>query len=223
MTVDQMRATTKQPNPTVGSVFKPAHIKRHLKQRSKMRVSRGAVICMDAVLTYLTMEIVEAGDGVAKEEGKKKLLPKHLNAAIHKDAELSGLLTGWAVSSGSAVPSPQPALIKRLAGQKQTVQRMKAQGHQYRSSVKRAARKCGPGEVVLSASALEVMTDIVVHLLDELGDAAANLASKVDKETIGSDDVVAASELVLTGELRQHALAASKNALAKATPRRAAA
>ena len=87
----------------------------------------------------------------------------------------------------------------------------------FRSTIKRIARAVQPEAAQLSSSSLEVLCGIAMALVENIAETSGDLAEKVNKQTVGADDVLAAIELIYRGELKQQALAEIRDALAKAS------
>lgn len=84
----------------IATTFKPAHIKRLIKQQSKMRVSRDTLRACSAAITYIMLEIMDGGRSCCQCDGKKKMSPRHINAAITSDAELHSLFKDYVIQAG---------------------------------------------------------------------------------------------------------------------------
>ncbi|KAK1347780.1 histone H2A [Hamiltosporidium tvaerminnensis] len=82
------------------SVCKLNQLHRIIRTRTRMRVSQSACVAVAAGLVYLMGEILEGSKAAAEEEGKKKILPKHINLAICKDEELGHVGHDWLIKGG---------------------------------------------------------------------------------------------------------------------------
>lgn len=83
-----------------GNVIKASHIKKMLKKTTKLRVSKDACKAVSAVLIYIISEIMDGARNIANADGKKKILPKHVNFAISKDSELDHIGHNWMIKNG---------------------------------------------------------------------------------------------------------------------------
>ena len=89
----------------------------------------------------------------------------------------------------------------------------------FRSTIKRIARVISPDPVQLSTGSMEVLCGIAMALIENIAETAGDFAEKVNKQTVGADDILAAVEVIYRGELKQQAIGEIKDALAKASIR----
>jgi histone H3/H4 len=88
--------------------------------------------------------------------------------------------------------------------------------HNFRSSVKRILKQNYHGSTYqVSAPVVEALCNITNELIDEMAKECSTLAKKVVKQTINLEEVVSAANVILTGELKTHALKDIKEAVAK--------
>ncbi len=87
------------------ATFKPTHIKKIVKDITRLRVSKSAVLGFSAAVTYIILEILDGAKSCCQSEGKKKILPKHIKAAINADLELSSFLKNVIIQSGGMTRS----------------------------------------------------------------------------------------------------------------------
>lgn len=83
--------------------------------QNKMRVGSGAPVYLAAVLEYLTAEIFELAGNAAKDNNKKRILPRHIQLAIRKDEELNKLLSSVTIASGGVLPHIHTVLQPKVS------------------------------------------------------------------------------------------------------------
>merc|ERR1712137_1089334 len=89
-------------------------------------------------------------------------------------------------------------------------------GLQYRSAIKKCLKEISPDSTFkITEKTLCILCGIANSLIEDTVICSAELAKKVDKETIGAEDIIAAFELMLTGELRNLCVREIKATLAK--------
>lgn len=77
-------------------------------------------------------------------------------------------------------------------------------GSQFRSAIKKCLKETSPdGSIKITEKTLCILCQIAHTLISDVTHSASELAKMNSKETIGVDDMVAAFELMLSGELRQ--------------------
>ncbi|KAJ7830585.1 histone 2A [Mycena leptocephala] len=111
-----------------GLQFPVGRMHRLLKKGNyAQRVGAGAPVYLAAVLEYLVAEILELAGNAARDNKKKRIIPRHLQLAIRNDEELSKvclgrrltqiflapfqLLGSVVISQGGAVPHIDPSLL----------------------------------------------------------------------------------------------------------------
>ncbi|KAJ7850789.1 histone 2A [Mycena olivaceomarginata] len=95
-----------------GLQFPVGRIHRLLKKGNySKRVGAGAPVYLAAVLEYLAAEILELAGNAARDNKKRRIVPRHLQLAIRNDEELSKLLSSVVISQGGVVPHIDPALL----------------------------------------------------------------------------------------------------------------
>ncbi|PBK60478.1 histone-fold-containing protein [Armillaria solidipes] len=86
----------------------------HRKLRSNnvgKRIATGAPVYLAAVIEYLVAEIVELAGNAAKDNKKRRILPRHLQLAIRNDDELQRLLGNVVIAEGGVIPHILPQLL----------------------------------------------------------------------------------------------------------------
>lgn len=99
-----------------GLVFPVGRTHRLLKagQYSK-KVGVGAAIYLSAVTEYLCAEILEMAGTVASDNGKARIVPRHIMQAIQGDNELRLLLKNIIIADAGVMPTVH--LVKRAKKQ----------------------------------------------------------------------------------------------------------
>ena len=88
-----------------GLVFPVGALHRVLKEQGiAPRVGSAAPVFLAAVLEYLTAEVLELAGTQAVEAKKKRILPRHIQLAIHRDEELSRYLGQTTIAQGGVLP-----------------------------------------------------------------------------------------------------------------------
>ncbi len=97
-----------------GLQFPVGRIGRYMrKQRVASRIGAGAPVYLAAVLEYLSAEILELAGNAAKDNKKKRIVPRHVQLAVRNDEELSKLLGGVTIASGGVLPNVHASLVKK--------------------------------------------------------------------------------------------------------------
>ena len=115
------KAKAKSQSPKEGSQFPVHKIRRFLqKGRYADRIGSGAPVYLQAVLEYLSAEILELAGNAARDNKKHRIIPRHLQLAVRNDEQLNKLLSGVTIAQGGVLPNIQAALLlkKNEKGQK---------------------------------------------------------------------------------------------------------
>ena len=95
-----------------GLQFPVGRVHRHLRQgRYASRVGAGAPVYMAAVLEYLTAEILELAGNAARDNKKRRIIPRHIQLAVRNDEELNRLLGNVTISQGGVLPNIHASLL----------------------------------------------------------------------------------------------------------------
>ena len=95
-----------------GLQFPVSRIGRFLKTgKYATRVGAGAPVYLASVLEYLTAEILELAGNAARDNKKKRVLPRHIQLAVRNDEELNKLLGRVTIASGGVLPNIHSVLI----------------------------------------------------------------------------------------------------------------
>jgi histone H2A len=102
-----------------GLQFPVGRIHSHLKRGNySKRIGSGAGIYMAAVMEYLAAEILELAGNAARDNKKKRVIPRHLQLAIRNDEELNKLLHGVTIAQGGVLPNIQAVLLPKKSSAK---------------------------------------------------------------------------------------------------------
>ncbi|XP_047266442.1 LOW QUALITY PROTEIN: probable histone H2AXa [Capsicum annuum] len=97
-----------------GLQFPVGKVARWLKNGKYVeRVGAGAPVYLSAVLEYLSAEVLELAGNAAKNNKKKRIVPRHIQLAVRNDAELSKLLENVTFASGGGPSNIDQDLLPR--------------------------------------------------------------------------------------------------------------
>lgn len=97
-----------------GLQFPVGRIHRFLKAGNyAQHVGSGAPVYLAAVLEYLSAEILELAGNAARDNKKRRIVPRHLQLAIRNDEELNKLLGDVTISQGGVLPNIQAVLLPK--------------------------------------------------------------------------------------------------------------
>lgn len=128
------------------------------------------------------------------------------------------------MNTGSVPPkSSGKAPVKSIAPTSSQPKKLKkrksstaATGLQFRSAIKKCLKETTPdGSIKITEKTLCVLCGIANSLIEDTVTCASDLAKKIEKETIGAEDVIASFELMLSGELRNLCVREIKSTMAK--------
>ena len=101
-----------------GLQFPVGRIHRYLRKGNyAKRVGSGAPVYLAAVMEYLTAEILELAGNAARDNKKKRIIPRHLQLAIRNDEELNKLLAGVTIAQGKVLPNIHSVLLPKKSSQ----------------------------------------------------------------------------------------------------------
>ena len=94
-----------------GITFPPTRCTRLLRKNAVVdRVSAKAGVLLASVLEGLLAELAEAAGDVAKEQGNKRIKPRHIMLAVKADDQLSDLFGSSTISNSGVIPNLHPTL-----------------------------------------------------------------------------------------------------------------
>jgi len=100
-----------------GLTFPVGRCGRYLRLgRYSSRIGGGAPVYLAAVLEYLCAEILELAGNAARDNGKKRIVPRHLQLAVRNDEELNKLLGNVTIAQGGVLPNIHTVLLPKKTG-----------------------------------------------------------------------------------------------------------
>lgn len=112
-----------------GLQFPVSRVMRFLRRNlHKRRISAVAPVYLAAVLEYLVAEVVELAGNAARQNRKRRIIPRHILLAIANDEELHRLLKGVTISMGGVLPNIEPALLIKTKGHKKWIEAKQLSG-----------------------------------------------------------------------------------------------
>ena len=116
------KTKTKSRSSRAGLQFPVGRIHRYLKKGNfSQRVGSGAPVYLAAVMEYLTAEILELAGNAARDNKKRRIIPRHLQLAIRNDEELNNLFAGVTIAQGGVLPNIHSVLLPRKSSQQVAV------------------------------------------------------------------------------------------------------
>jgi histone H2A len=89
-----------------GLQFPVARIHASLKKgKYAEHVNKLASVYLTAVIEYLVAEVLELAGAQAKDFGKTRITPRHIQLAIRSDLELNDLLKDVTIANGGIYPN----------------------------------------------------------------------------------------------------------------------
>ncbi|MEV0889382.1 hypothetical protein AB0J03_37060 [Streptomyces microflavus] len=220
----------------VGSPAKAVGVLLTLRQQSKLRVSKKAVVAVQSALTHLLGEVLEGAKSAAA--GRTRVMPKHISAAFSTDSDLRSLGLNWMFREGRAnstvrFPAAAGGVADRdggrpLAGADRATSPKatapKPEGakvkrstdvtsHKFSRTVKLCARD---RECRLGTGAHDALQTIAAEFTADLAQAAGEAARKNSRDAVRAEDVRTAVEEHVKGDLKAHMIKEIDAALAKA-------
>ncbi|GAA5928209.1 hypothetical protein JCM10213_005678 [Rhodosporidiobolus nylandii] len=109
---DDGKTHPKRDSERAGLAFPVGRIRTKLKKgHYANRIGRASGVYLAAVLEYLVAEILELAGNAARDNKKKRIIPRHLQLAIRNDEELNRLLAHVNISQGGVLPHIHSELL----------------------------------------------------------------------------------------------------------------
>lgn len=99
-----------------GILFPAGRVHRLLKLSCRERVAGSAGVYLASVLEYLCAELLELAGQAAKQQGTKRVAPRHLMLAIRQDEELDTLLQRCSLPGAGVIPAIRKELVPEKKG-----------------------------------------------------------------------------------------------------------
>merc|ERR1712210_132829 len=97
-----------------GLQFPVGRLSRFLRKgRYAQRVGAGAPVYLAAVLEYLAAEVLELAGNAARDNKKRRIVPRHVQLAVRNDEELHKLLGGVTIAQGGVLPNIHAVLLPK--------------------------------------------------------------------------------------------------------------
>ena len=104
-----------------GLIFPSRRVARKMKEVDGKRVGKTASVYAAAVLEYLVSEVLELSGNACKDNGKRRIIPRHIKLALDLDEELRALTKQSILPGAGVVPN---AMFDKT--KKDTIQEAKA-------------------------------------------------------------------------------------------------
>ncbi|PRP74141.1 histone H2A [Planoprotostelium fungivorum] len=106
--------TTHTRSSKAGLQFPVGRVHRHLREgRYAERIGAGAPVYLASVLEYLAAEILELAGNASRDNGKHRIVPRHIQLAIRNDEELNKLLHDVTIANGGVLPYIHNSLVPK--------------------------------------------------------------------------------------------------------------
>ncbi|KAJ3051763.1 Histone H2AX [Rhizophlyctis rosea] len=97
-----------------GLQFPVSKVTRTMRRlRLAERIGSGAPVYLAAVLEYLAAEVLELAGNACRDNGKKRIIPRHVQLAVRNDEELNKLLAHVTISQGGVLPNIHAVLLPK--------------------------------------------------------------------------------------------------------------
>lgn len=96
-----------------GVLFPVGRIHRYLRKgKYAKRIGQTAPVYLAGILEYLVAEVMELSGNAARDNKRKRIIPRDINLAILQDAEIKELLSNVTISRGGVIPNILEVLLK---------------------------------------------------------------------------------------------------------------
>jgi histone H2A len=97
-----------------GLTFPVGRIARYLRKGGyAKRVGAGAPVYLAAVLEYIVAEVLELAGNAAKDNKKRRIIPRYIQLAVRNDDELDKFFGNVTIASGGVLPNINAVLLPK--------------------------------------------------------------------------------------------------------------
>jgi len=97
-----------------GLQFPVGRTSRYLRKgRFARRLGGGAPVYLAAVMEYLAAEVLELAGNAARDNKKRRIVPRHIQLAVRNDEELNVLLGKVTIAQGGVLPNIHAVLLPK--------------------------------------------------------------------------------------------------------------
>ena len=111
------------------------------KGRYAQRISVQAAVFFAAVLESCTQELMELSQGVAAENGRRTIKPRHITLAVREDPSLDKLLSKVTIAQGGVRPAVHPAVATNLKSSSKKQVKSKEKSKKTKSDKSKKTKK----------------------------------------------------------------------------------
>ena len=113
------KSKTQSRSARAGLQFPVGRVARYMRrQNMAARLGGGAPVYLAAVLEYLCAEILELAGNAARDNKRRRIIPRHLQLAVRNDEELNILLGNVTIASGGVLPNIHQVLLPKKSNKK---------------------------------------------------------------------------------------------------------
>ena len=99
-----------------GLTFPVGRVGRFMRKgRYAARIGAGAPVYLASIMEYLTAEILELAGNAARDNSKKRIVPRHIQLAVRNDEELNRLLGHVTIAQGGVIPHIHASLLPKTS------------------------------------------------------------------------------------------------------------
>lgn len=187
-------------------------IRRVFRETSALLLPKSTVPCVSAGLAYVVGELIDGAVAVAEGAGKSKLHPRHIDAAMRKNAALARAFKTVARPSSSAAVSGGAGLKAVAEAPPSAGVQTVSGAHRFEPFVKQVFRSRGT-KVQLSRASLAVLSSLTADITGRVAATADGTAVSANKKAISPEDILIAFKVEIPGDLADLAWLEARNAV----------